>query len=228
MPHRDWLQNYILKFYCAIQPLIFAPRPVASAEGFRYICNMSKTDTEMNASEEMQRIKRLFFSLRNGVIADTLRLSGLGYKIAFGLELPQLIRIAKETGESLTLARELWKDCSVRESMLLAPMLCPAGEFSRAEALEWASQVPTVEVADILCHKLLRHLAFAGELAEELIKSPKDMERYLALRLALNLLPGFAKEAMEFASGEASKECLLTRGICQRIVDEVGLLGFNG
>lgn len=73
----------------------------------------------------MQLIKRRFYAMRNGIIADTLRKAGLGYKIIFGLNLPQITEIASGLTADADLAEELWADRRTRESMLLAPMLYP-------------------------------------------------------------------------------------------------------
>lgn len=138
---------------------------------------------------DMQTVKRHFFAMRNGIIADTLRRAGSPFRIIFGLNLPQIVEIAAETPHTPELAEALWANSSTRESMLLAPMLYPTDGFSKGKALEWIVAVPASEVADILCHRLLRHLPFAKQLSEELIEKTdaSDMERYTALRLAFNL-----------------------------------------
>ena len=45
---------------------------------------------------QMQIIKRRFFAMRNGIIADTLRKAGLDYRMIFGLNLPQITDIAAD------------------------------------------------------------------------------------------------------------------------------------
>lgn len=146
----------------------------------------------------MQRIKRRFFAMRNGVIADTLRRGGSPFRIIFGLNLPQLVEIAGETGADADLARALWGNTSTRESMLLAPMLMPEGEMEAGEALEWAAAVPAPEVADILCHRLLRHRPDSQWLAERMAADCRPLVRYTGMRLCMNLAakyPGWARAA---------------------------------
>ena len=46
----------------------------------------------------------------------------------------------------------------------------------------------SVEVADVLCHRLLRHLDYATALFDQLLESDTILVRYTAWRLALNLL----------------------------------------
>ena len=52
----------------------------------------------------MQIIKRRFFAMRNGIIADTLRKAGLDYRMIFGLNLPQVVEIAGEQPHEPALA----------------------------------------------------------------------------------------------------------------------------
>ncbi len=57
---------------------------------------------------DMQTIKRRFFAMRNGIIADVLRRGGSPFRIIFGLNLPQIVEIAAENEASADLARRLW------------------------------------------------------------------------------------------------------------------------
>lgn len=138
----------------------------------------------------MQLIKRRFYAMRNGIIADTLRKAGLGYKIIFGLNLPQITEIASGLTADADLAEELWADRRTRESMLLAPMLYPVSSMDISTAKRWMHEAPTTEVADVLCLKLLRHLPEALDIAIGTIAETDidDMTRYTALRLMFNVL----------------------------------------
>ena len=53
---------------------------------------------------DFQNVKRRFFALRNGIIADTLRRAGDPHTIIFGLTLPQLREVAEATGKDDALA----------------------------------------------------------------------------------------------------------------------------
>lgn len=149
---------------------------------------------------DMQTVKRRFFAMRNGVIADTLRSAGLPYKIIFGLNLPQIVEIAGEVPHTRELAESLWANNTTRESMLLAPMLVDPSSFGIEDARRWLDSVPTAEVADILCHRLLRKTPYAWELAETLIDSPSGpFDKYVALRLAFNLVATAPERALSIA-----------------------------
>lgn len=130
-------------------------------------------------------IRKEFFTLRNGITADTLRKGGLEQKYIFGLLLPQIKDIAERfrpSGheEAAELARELWNDRECREARLLACHLMPASEISKEEALEWASGISTREEADIMAFRLTRYLPFASEMAERLEKSDEALQQYAA------------------------------------------------
>lgn len=173
----------------------------------------------------MQKVKRRFFAMRNGVIADTLRRGGHPCRMIFGLNLPQISEIAAETGFSKALALELWADRRTRESLLLAPMVYPAGEMAPETAREWMQSVPAAEVADVLCHRLLRRLPFAFGLAVEEAGDADPMARYTALRLMRNLLNrGNASEICRYAEAELDRGEGLTRALCLNIIDEIFFL----
>lgn len=172
----------------------------------------------------MQLIKREFFALRNGIVADSLRRAGAPYQIIFGLNLPQIVEIAAAKGPDRCLAERLWSNTTTRESLLLAPMIYPRGEMTRETAVEWVKAAPSAEVVDVLCHRLLRHLPFAASVARGLSLSERDLDRYCALRLLFNLLPSSAGEALEIAGAELSRGCRLTSRVARALIDEVDFL----
>lgn len=177
---------------------------------------MADNDNTEHKYRPMQAVKRHFFAMRNGVIADTLRQAGSPFRYIFGMNLPQLVETAEMTGKNSGLAEELWANRTTRESMLLAPMLMPTDEFTKEDALRWTADIPAVEVADILCHRLLRKLPFASEIVEALAADPSDdMRCYTAGRLALNLIytdRKTAEHALELLKGcEGDKTAAVVR-----------------
>ena len=172
----------------------------------------------------LQEIKHRMYALRNGAIADAMRRMGAPYRIIFGVNLPQLVAIAADTPQSAQLADELWHNGSTRESMLLAPMVYPPEEFDIDKAREWIADIPTPEVADILCLKLLKKMPWACSLAEELILAERDLARYTALRLMFNLLPARLAETRAYAEAELRRDCSLTVGIARSLIEEIEFL----
>lgn len=114
-------------------------------------------------SDEMKRVKHLFMTYRNGIIADSLRKAGMPYRVIFGLQLPQIRQIATDlkaclSEETLTeLARTLWLDCNVRESRILAMAIFPPDRLKESDAKIMASEILTREEADMLSFLLIRH-----------------------------------------------------------------------
>lgn len=179
---------------------------------------LDETNPQFNA---MQNVKRRFFALRNGIIADTLRKAGAPHHVIFGLTLPQLVEVAQATGQNKELAEMLWANSTTRESRLIAPMLMPVAECSFAEACEWVEQVQCVEEADLLCHRLLRHTDFAMQIVDKYSgDGVADMQRYVALRLMFNLVAKNPGRAGEVADAEAKRNCHLTHNVAVSLADE--------
>lgn len=153
----------------------------------------------------LQLVKRRLYAMRNGVVADALRKAGCPRRLIFGVNLPQLTEIAKEFGPSRPLAETLWHDASLRESILLAPMLMPIDELSYDEALRRCRELEWHEEADILCFKLLRNAPFAPELAGDLCGADEPLMRYCGLRLWMNIVSAHPIQALEAAKTELSR-----------------------
>lgn len=127
----------------------------------------------MNSS--LKDIKHQFFTYRNGIIADTLRPLMPCYNVIFGLQVPQLAAIARDTEKDRKLAQELWADRGVRESRLLAPYLFSTETMSEDDALALALDVQTQEEADMLAFRFLkRHPAAASILARLEATAPES------------------------------------------------------
>ena len=130
-------------------------------------------------------IRKEFFALRNGMIADTLRKGGLEQKYIFGLQLPQIKELSERfrqdtESEAATLARSLWSDKESRESRLLACYMIPPASMTNEEAMDWAKGVATREEADILAFRLLRYHPYAGSIATSLESTENTLNKYTA------------------------------------------------
>ncbi|MDE5839480.1 MAG: DNA alkylation repair protein [Muribaculaceae bacterium] len=133
-------------------------------------------------------IRKEFFALRNGMIADTLRKGGLEQKYIFGLQIPQIKEIAlkyrpEKDDEACLLAQALWTDRECREARLLACHIMPPGSITKDEAAKWAEDTASREESDILAFRLLRHLPFAAEIAEEVKAKGSWLNEYTAIAI---------------------------------------------
>lgn len=135
-----------------------------------------------------QEIRKEFFAYRNGIIAEQLRRAGDSHEMIMGCQLADVIAIASRHEKSAELAQALWNDVNHRECRMAATMLYPIDEFHIDTAIAWCNSVESEEVADVLCHRLLRHLDYAPQLWEQLRTSDTPLVRYTAWRLLLNLL----------------------------------------
>ena len=150
-------------------------------------------DTD-NKQEVLREIRKEFFAFRNGIVADKLRKAGDPHSMIMGCLLVDVVGIAqraretvRDKGQLAAVASELWSDTNSRECRLAAPMLYPAEAMDLEQALQWCRSVETVEIADNLCHKLLRHIPDADALFRQLISDEKPLIRYTGYRLLLNL-----------------------------------------
>ena len=135
-----------------------------------------------------QDIRKEFFAYRNGIVAEQLRAAGDPHTMIMGCQLVDVIAIAKRYEKNAELAQELWDNVNHRECRMAATMLYPIEDFKMETALAWCESVESVEIADVLCHRLLRHLPYANELWEQLLACDKKLVRYIAWRLLLNLM----------------------------------------
>ena len=135
-----------------------------------------------------QNIKKEFFAYRNGIIVEQLRAAGDPHTMIMGCQLADVIAITSRYEKNATLAQELWDDEKHRECRMAATMLYPTQEFKMETALAWCQSVESIEIADVLCHRLLRHLHYAVELWKQLLACDKKLVRYTAWRLLLNLI----------------------------------------
>ncbi len=178
--------------------------------------------TEFN---DFQRVKRNFFSYRNGVIADTLRRAGSQFKIIFGLNMPQIKEIALSIGINRELSERLWRNSTTRESMILAPMIFPISELTVDLARQFITTAPDREIIDTLCHSLIsKNPAICKCLSMEFVDSSSDLMRYASLRMMWSLIT-MEKEFIRHACQcELDRDCKATRMLAMQLIDELEFL----
>lgn len=174
----------------------------------------------------MQMLKRRFFAMRNGLLADQLRRDGSKFRIIFGLNIIQLNEIARDYGHDAMLADALWHNTATRESMLLAPMLWSADDFDFEGIMSLCGELPDTEVADMVCHRLLKKRDDAMQIIVRLSSSDSALQRYTALRLALPLIGNriSAEKAAELAQNEMERGDNLTASLAAMVKSESDFL----
>lgn len=169
---------------------------------------------------EMQQIKRRFFAMRNGVVADTLRRGGSSFRIIFGLNLPQLRDIAAEIGADRHLADLLWQNTSTRESLLLALLLIDPARLTRGEVERMAADITDREVADMFCHCIAGRRLDSEEIMRELLDEDSPMARYMGLRLLYGQTAARPDYALEIARREIARREAVTQSLALLVEDE--------
>ena len=101
----------------------------------------------MSVQERILEIKQKLRLNMNGVASTSMREAGIGYKLNFGVGLPQLKEIASETGKDPELAVELWKE-NIRECRILAALIYPEDKFMADLADLWVEQIEYPDLAE--------------------------------------------------------------------------------
>ena len=142
---------------------------------------------DMENSTVILDIKKELRAAMNGILSAKMREAGAPYKLVFGVELPRLQSIANEFQPSRQLAQELWNE-NIRECKLLATMLMPPQEFLPEMADIWVDEIPTAEVAQVLCMQLLSKESWSAVTAFEWIASPSQMRQLCGFLCIARLL----------------------------------------
>lgn len=141
----------------------------------------------MQTEENVRKIKRSFRLYMNGEAARSMREKGLGYKLIWGVSLNHLRLMAADYGHDYDLSVALWKE-DIRECKILAMLVMPTQAMTKGVAEAWVADIKTVETAELCAFLLLRHLPFAGELAEEWLSSGNGLMRVCAYHLMCSVL----------------------------------------
>ena len=104
---------------------------------------------------QIKSIRRAIYLSMNGICAENIDNAGLEYKQNFGVSWARLCEIAQNYTPNYELAERLWL-MSIRETKLLATLLCPPHELTAERLTEWTTGITTIELAEIFAFALLR------------------------------------------------------------------------
>ena len=85
---------------------------------------------------------------------------------AFGVSIPELRKIARQTGTNHELASQLWTT-GIHEARILASMIDDPAQVSEGQMEEWAADFDSWDVVDGSCGNLFDKTAFAIEKAHQ-------------------------------------------------------------
>lgn len=168
--------------------------------------------TNEHLESQISKIKQRIRLSMNGVAADSMRQHGLIYKKNYGVAIPHLRKMATELPKDHDLAKRLWL-LKVRETMILATLIQPAGTISKEQAIEWLKDCTNSELIEQINLNLFRHVEYATELALDCISSEnlyKKISGYtLSLRIAEQLTTIDLWQIAEKAIHDAATEDIL-------------------
>ena len=136
---------------------------------------------------KIKDIKSRFRLSMNGVVAQSMRNKGLGYKINWGIGLPVLKDIAAEYGKDYELAVALWKE-DVRECKILATLIMPADEISEDLIDLWVGQIDNQEIAEMASFNLFQYVSNAKAMSMRWIAAENTMKQICGYQVISRLL----------------------------------------
>ena len=143
----------------------------------------------MTVQERILEIKQKLRLNMNGVASGSMREAGIGYKLNFGVRIPDLKQIASEIGKDAELAAALWKE-DIRECRMLAALVYPYEQFLPDLADLWIEQIEFPDLAEVCSMYLFSKMQGASEAAFRWIASENNVARYCGFLTLAHLLRG--------------------------------------
>jgi 3-methyladenine DNA glycosylase AlkD len=119
----------------------------------------------------------------NGAVADAMYYYGANYGLNYGVSLPTVRQIAKDTEQDHDLALYLYKQ-QVRELRLAALYVAEGEKITMDELPTWAEGVINSEVAEEMAFALLPRTTILSQIFDEWSQSDNEFLAYAALMAA--------------------------------------------
>ena len=107
---------------------------------------------------------------------------GITGKKRLGIAVPDLRKIAKETGKNHKLALELWKT-GIPDAMILASMIDNPEDVTQQQMEDWVKDINSWDVCDQLCMNLFKKVPFASMKINEWSKCKEEFVKRAAFAL---------------------------------------------
>ena len=140
-----------------------------------------------NIHEVIRDIKSKFRLFMNGMISQSMREKGMGYKLNFGIEYPRIKEIAAEYEPNHELAQALWKE-NIRECKIMAGLLQPVETFYPEIADIWIEGMDYPELAEYTVMNLFQRLPYASEVVFRWMAEEREMFQLCGFLLMARLL----------------------------------------
>jgi len=128
---------------------------------------------------------------------DGMAKFGMAVENRLGVSVPEMRRIAKETGPNHALAAKLWKT-GIPDAIILASMLAVPEELSEADLEAWVSSFNSWDVCDQVCMNLFENTP----LARRKILKWSEREEEFVKRAAFALIACLARHDKQAADQE--------------------------
>ena len=165
---------------------------------------------------QIKSIRRAIYLSMNGICAENIDNSGLEYKQNFGVAWTRLVEIAQNYTQNYDLAERLWL-MSIRETKLLATLLCPPQELTAERLSEWVKGITTIELAEIFAFALLRKTT---NLTEEILQLEQS-ENHLHRLTAYHTLARLSTQNLNQIKSEENKETTSQFSILKMAIDNI-------
>ncbi len=131
---------------------------------------------------DVNRIIKKLKSLSNPVNVEGMKRFGISPDKTFGISIPELRKIAKETGKNHKLALSLWKT-GYHEARILAAMIDNPDEVTASQMNKWVKDFDSWDVCDQCCMNLFDKTPFAYEKVFEWSKRKEEYVKRAAFSL---------------------------------------------
>jgi len=111
---------------------------------------------------EYDDILKKLRALSNPKAVEGMARFGINPKNTYGVSIPNLRKMAKETGINHTLAQQLWKS-DIRETRILASMIDDSEVVTEEQMERWVKDFNYWEICDQCCMNLFKYTEFAHQ-----------------------------------------------------------------
>lgn len=149
----------------------------------------------------------------NGMVSQSMREKGMGYKLNFGIEYPRIKEIAAGYEPDHELAQALWKE-NIRECKILAGLLQPADTFYPEIADIWIEGMDYPELAEYTVMNLFQRLPYASEVVFRWMADEREMFQLCGFLLMARLLMKGEKLNERAEAEFLDQACTAVEGDC--------------
>lgn len=122
---------------------------------------------------QFEKILKKLKSLSDPEAVAGMARFGINPKNTYGVSIPDLRRIAQETGKNHALAQELWNS-GIHEARILAGMIAEPALMAEAQMEKWVRDFDSWDVCDQVCSNLFDKTGFAYQKAVEWSKRKEE------------------------------------------------------